>query len=264
MKLACQEHLIPGATLLEKWRLVEALGYGGIELRGEANFALRDRLPELRAARRAGAVFPSVCVISDHFIGDFDAEKRHDAIENMKVLLSIITELGGYGAITPASYGMFSLRLPPFKPPRSAEDDRAVLIEGLTELGEHAAREGVCVLLEPLNRYEDHMVNRLDQAVDLCSAVGLASVRVMGDFFHMNIEEIDIAESIRQASGFLRHIHLADSNRRHPGAGHTNFKPALDVLGAMGFDGYMALECHVTVELPVLLDQSARYLRSLA
>jgi sugar phosphate isomerase/epimerase len=81
---------------------------------------------------------------------------------------------------------MFSLRLPPFKPPRSAEDDRHVLIEGLTELGEHAAREGVCVLLEPLNRYEDHMINRLDQAVDLCRTVDLESVCVMGDFFHMN------------------------------------------------------------------------------
>jgi sugar phosphate isomerase/epimerase len=182
----------------------------------------------------------------------------------MKVLLSIIAELGGYGAITPASYGMFSLRLPPFKPPRSAEDDRHVLIEALTELGEHAAREGVCVLVEPLNRYEDHMINRLDQAVDLCSAVGLTSVRIMGDFFHMNIEEIDMAESIREAGGFLKHIHLADSNRRHPGAGHTDFKPALAALGALGFDGYMALECHVTVELPVLLEQSAQYLRSLA
>src|SRR5215208_144934 len=203
MKLACQEHLIPRASLTEKWKLAEALGYDGIELRGEAHFALRDRLAELRAARRDGAVFPSVCVISDHFIGDFDLEKRRDAIENMKVLLSIIAELGGYGAITPASYGMFSLRLPPFKPPRSAEDDRQVLIEALTELGEHAAREGVCVLIEPLNRYEDHMINRLDQAVDLCLTVGLESVCVMGDFFHMNIEEIDMAESIREAGDFL-------------------------------------------------------------
>ena len=86
----------------------------------------------------------------------------------------------------------------------------------------------------------------------------------MGDFFHMNIEETDIAESIRAAGGFLKHIHLADSNRRHPGAGHIDFRPALAALGAINFDGYMALECHVTVELPVLLEQSARFLRSLA
>jgi sugar phosphate isomerase/epimerase len=261
MKLACQEHLIPGTTLQEKWNLVASLGYDGIELRGEGEFARR--LPELRAARRAGAVFPSVCLISDHFIGDFDADKRRDAIEHMKVLLSIIGELGGYGAITPASYGMFSLRLPPFKPPRSPADDRAILLEGLGDLGAHAAREGVYVLIEPLNRYEDHMLNTLEQAVELCKAVRLDSVRVMGDFFHMSIEERDLAASIFQARGYLRHMHLADSNRRHPGAGHTDFGPALNALKQIDFDGYLALECHVTVELPVLLDDTVRYLRSL-
>jgi sugar phosphate isomerase/epimerase len=261
MKLACQEHLIPGATLIDKWELARSLGYDGVELRGEHGFA--GRLAELRAARRAGAVFPTVCVISDHFMGDFDSQRRRDAIAHMKALLSIIAELGGYGAITPASYGMFSLRLPPFKPPRSPDDDRMVLLEGLAELGEHAAREGVCVLLEPLNRYEDHMLNRLDQAAELCRAVGGDSVRVMGDFFHMNIEEADMAQSIRQTGALLRHIHLADSNRRHPGAGHTDFAPAIAALRAVGFDGYMALECHITVELAVLLADAARFMRGL-
>jgi sugar phosphate isomerase/epimerase len=263
MKLACQEHLIPGATLLEKWELIASLGYNGIELRGEGDFALRARLPELRAARRAGVVMPSVCVIMDHFIGDFDPARRRDAIENMKSLLSVIAELDGYGAITPAAYGMFSLRLPPFKPPRSPAEDRQVLIEGLSELGEHAAREGVAVLLEPLNRYEDHMVNTLEQAVELCRAVGLDSLKIMGDFFHMSIEERDLAESIRAAGGYLKHMHLADSNRRHPGAGHTDFGPALRALAQSDFDGYLALECHIKTDPAAALAETARYIRSL-
>ena len=62
---------------------------------------------------------PAVCLISDHFVGDFDAERRRDAIANMKTLLSAIAELGGYGAVTPASYGMHSNSLPPFRAPRS-------------------------------------------------------------------------------------------------------------------------------------------------
>lgn len=264
MKLACQEHLIPGATLIEKWRLISSLGYDGIELRGQGDFAFRQRLPELREAHRAGVVTPSVCVIMDHFIGDFDRERRRDAIENMKSLLSVIAELGGYGAITPAAYGMFSRRLPPFQPPRSPENDRAVLIEGLSELGQHAAREGVCVLLEPLNRYEDHMLNTLEQAVELCKAVGLDTLRVMGDFFHMSIEERDLPAAILQAGGYLKHMHLADSNRRHPGAGHTDFGPALKALEQIGFDGYLALECHVTVEPQIMLADTASFIRALA
>ena len=158
---------------------------------------------------------------------------------------------------------MFSLRLPPFKPPRGPDEDRAVLLEALAELGEHAAREGVLVLLEPLNRYEDHMLNRVEQAVDLCRAVASGAVRVMGDFFHMNVEEADLAASIRAAGAYLKHMHLADSNRRHPGAGHTDFAPAFEALRAIGYGGWLALECHVTVELEVLLAESALAIRPL-
>ena len=46
-----------------------------------------------------------------------------------------------------------------------------MLVAALTELGQHAAAEGVTVFLEPLNRYEDHMVNRLDQGAAVCRAV---------------------------------------------------------------------------------------------
>ena len=68
----------------------------------------------------------------------------------------------------PASYGMFSRRLPPFEPPRSPEEDRdGAARRRSPTLGEHAAREGVALVLEPLNRYEDHMVNTLEQAVEL-------------------------------------------------------------------------------------------------
>ncbi len=98
-----------------------------------------------------------------------------------------------------------------------------MLIEGLSELGEHAAREGVAVLLEPLNRYEDHMLHTLQEASELCAAVGLASVQVMGDFFHMSIEEQDLAASIRQIGPLLTHMHLADSNRQRLGQGPPIF-----------------------------------------
>ena len=38
-----------------------------------------------------------------------------------------------------------------------------MLPEALGVLGEHAARNGVLIMLEPLNRYENHMLNRLEQ-----------------------------------------------------------------------------------------------------
>jgi sugar phosphate isomerase/epimerase len=85
----------------------------------------------------------------------------------------------------------------------------------------------------------------------------------MGDLFHMNIEEDDLGESIRRAEDYLAHIHLADSNRAHPGAGHTDFAPAFGALREIGFDGYMAMECAVRGDAQTVLPQVTRRLRAL-
>ncbi|SDN49812.1 sugar phosphate isomerase/epimerase family protein [Allokutzneria albata] len=244
--LSCQEQLLPGSTLLAKWDFARRAGFGAIELRGKGDFEFRERLPELRQAKAAGVVMPTVCVEMTHFIGDFDAGRRRDAIANMASQLSVIAELEGVGAMTPASWGMFSYRLPPFVPPRSPQEDRRVLVDALGELGEHAKREGVVLLLEPLNRYEDHMVNRLDQAVDLIKATGTAGVRVGADTYHMNIEEASPMEALRRAAPWLGHVQVSDSNRLEPGAGHLDWWQLTSTLKEIGYTGSLAMECRLS------------------
>ncbi len=261
LKLAAQEQMLHGETLLEKWQFAQSVGFDGIELRGEGDRKFADRLPDIRAARAAGAVIPTVCVMMDHFIGDFDAERRRDAVENMKILLSVIAAADGLGAITPAAFGMFSRALPPFTPPRGPDEDQEVLLAGLQELGEHAAGEGVMVLLEPLNRYEDHMVNTLEQGAALCREVGLPSVRLIGDFFHLNIEEADPVESLRRAAPYLAHMQLGDSSRLEPGTGHIDFAAAIAALDEAGYDGWYAMECALSGDPTVVLPAVSAYLR---
>ena len=142
LKLACQEQLLPGDDLLAKFDFARRAGFDGIELRAKGDGHFAGRLPELRAAARAGVVMRTVCPDTDHFIGDFDADLRRDAVAQLRSQLSVIAELGGEGVLTPASWGMFSLRLPPFAPPRSTEDDRKVLLDALCELAVHARARG--------------------------------------------------------------------------------------------------------------------------
>ncbi|HEU5416903.1 MAG TPA: sugar phosphate isomerase/epimerase family protein [Streptosporangiaceae bacterium] len=261
MKLSCQEQLLPGGSLAEKFEFALAAGWEAIELRGKGGFAFRDRLPELKAAARAGVVMPTVCVEMDHFIGDFDEGRREDAIANMASQLSVMAEIGGQGAMTPASWGMFSLRLPPFVPPRPPEQDRAVLVDALGRLGEHARREGVELYLEPLNRYEDHMVNRLSDAVALIRQAGTGAVKVAADTYHMNIEEADPCASLRAAAPFLGHVQVSDSNRLEPGAGHVQFAALFAALREVGYSGMLALESRLSGPADEVLPRSAAFLR---
>lgn len=263
MKLACQEQLIPATTLEAKFEWAQANGWDAIELRGKGNFAFRDRLPELHRARKAGVEMPTVCVEMPHFIGAFDPELRADAVQNMASQLSVIADLGGRGAMTPASWGMFSYRLPPFVPPRTADEDREVLLESLSTLGDHARREGVEIYLEPLNRYEDHMVNRLRDAVSLIEEIGCPAVKVVADFFHMDIEETDISASLRAAFGHLGHLQVSDSNRLEPGAGHLDWAPAIATLTDLGYDGYYALESRLSAPAEQAIPAAASFLRAL-
>ena len=264
MKLACQEQLLPGDSLQAKFDFARRAGFAGIELRARGDGQFAARLPELRAAARAGVVMPTVCPDTDHFIGDFDADRRRDAVEQLRSQLSVIAELGGEGVLTPASWGMFSLRLPPFAPPRGPAEDRKVLLEALSVLAEHAAREGVWLAIEPINRYEDYMVNRLEQAVSLAEEVerelGFDSLRVCADLFHMNIEEDDLAKAITSTGRWLAHLHVNDSNRLQPGTGHLDFATAFDALHAIGYRGWAALESRLRGDPQDALPATARFL----
>jgi sugar phosphate isomerase/epimerase len=145
---------------------------------------------------------------------------------------------------------MFSLRLPPMVPPRDSNGDREALLDSLARLDAVAGATGTMVYLEPLNRYEDHMINTLETARSIINDGAFLNVKITADFFHMNIEEADIPQTILCNKEFIGHIHLADSHRYQPGSGHMDFSGGFKALEEIGYEGYMAFECRVLGEDP--------------
>jgi sugar phosphate isomerase/epimerase len=260
MKIAVQENLVPGKDATERWARARDWGFDGLELRGAGG--IKARLPELRAAQAAGMIAASICPDAGPFIGAFDPEDRRTAMTALRDLLDVAAEIGAVGVITPAAYGIHSNRLPPFVPPRPPEEDRTILIEALSVLGVYAEKLGVELWLEPLNRYEDHMVNTLSQGAELCRASGSRAVKLMADLFHMNIEEADIAASLRAERPLVAHLHFADSSRLEPGTGHTDFASALAALP--DFDGWGAIECRLSGPPDTALPAALAYLRRMS
>ena len=118
-------------------------------------------------------------------------------------------------------------------------------------------------MIEPLIRYETHLINTLQDAAATAARANHPAIRILADFFHMNVEEADIAASIREHGDAIGHVHLADSNRLNPGRGHLDFAPGLRALVDAGYDGVMALECRIAGDPMDELRNTANFVRDL-
>ncbi len=259
MKLACQAGMAPGATLEEKLANLESYGYEGVEFSGAQ---VRGNVENVKKALSKSSLKAST--ICGGFRGcplDASRDERELAIGDIKELLQVAADIGAVGLILVPVFGR--PRIPDLSPLASpVELEHQLLLKLLDEIGETASKVGSIILVEPLNRYETHLLNRLEQAVEVCRQVGNPNVRIMADFFHMSIEERDIPASIRAAGEWIYHVHLADSTRLLPGYGHTDFKSGFAELKEAGFDKYMALECGIPGDPSVELPKCVDYLRA--
>jgi sugar phosphate isomerase/epimerase len=115
-------------------------------------------------------------------------------------------------------------------------------------------------MLEPINRYEGHYYHKIEETVAVIDQVGSPRIKVCIDFFHMNIEEPDIAAGIERGRGYIDHVQLGDSNRFLPGEGHIDFAAGFAALNRIGYDKYLALECMVPEDPDRQLAKCGAYL----
>jgi sugar phosphate isomerase/epimerase len=123
-----------------------------------------------------------------------------------------------------------------------AEEARAWLIDALRQLARHAHAKNVRLAIEPINRYETDLVNNVADALVLIEAVSADNVGILFDTFHANIEEPSMETSLRACGARLFHVHVADSNRWAPGAGHTDFARVIAVLREMDYARWVSAE----------------------
>lgn len=116
------------------------------------------------------------------------------------------------------------------------------LAESLARLLASARAQHVDLILEPLNRYETNVMNRLSDATAFLVSRGLTETKILADLFHMNIEEDSIEDALLGAANFIGHVHLADSNRRPAGLGHINMATVAQCLRRTGYKGYVSAE----------------------
>jgi D-psicose/D-tagatose/L-ribulose 3-epimerase len=97
--------------------------------------------------------------------------------------------------------------------------------------------------MELLNRYEAHLLNNAEQGLQFVREVGAPNVGLLLDTYHMNIEEADLPQAIKNANDKLFLFHAADSNRQAVGRGHIDWGAIQRALQAIGYAGDVIFEC---------------------
>ena len=133
----------------------------------------------------------------------------------------------------------------PGRPPTEEELETVAL--ALREAARNAATLGVRLGIEPVNRYETHLVNTVQQGLDLLEAIDAPNVFLHLDTYHMNIEEKGFAGPIEAAGKRLKYIHLSESDRGTPGTGNVHWDDVMRGLAAVGYDGDLVMESFVDV-----------------
>lgn len=109
-------------------------------------------------------------------------------------------------------------------------------------IGDHAAKRGVTIGLEALNRFECYLVNTQDALSAHLAEIGHPHIRAMYDTFHANIEETDPVGAFTRNLGTIVHIHISENDRGVPGRGNIPWAETFSAIRASGYDDWLTIE----------------------
>jgi hydroxypyruvate isomerase len=73
-------------------------------------------------------------------------------------------------------------------------------------------------------------------------------VKILWDLYHMHISEGDLCGRLREGINEIGYVQLADHpGRNEPGTGEIHYNRVLRELSALGYKGYVGVECSPSV-----------------
>lgn len=251
LKFSSQLGVIPGRSLEEKLEKMKTWGFEAVELPGDVVGKVE---MYAKATANAGLKISAVCWGSaGGALVSEDPARREEGIRMIKEVLAAAGELHSTGVIyVPAFNGQTAL---------TNQEIRKVLLDILPGIGEYAVSVKSRVLLEPLNRGEAFFLRQVADAAAICRDVNSPGICLMGDFYHMYIEEPSDFAAFVAGGPWLHHVHLASRKRVLPGQDERSFIDGFRGLKWVGFKDYCSFECGVQGDREVEIPKSLAFLR---
>ena len=238
----------PVETTLDR---LHRFGYDSIEISGEPALHNTDEVRALMDKYEIECWGGVTMMFEGRDLLHPDKYVRLAAITYMKDCVKMIKALRGQMfCIVPTTVGKV-------KPMAAPAEEWQWAVEGLKEVAAFAADQGIRPGVEPLNRFETYFINRHDQALRLAEEVG-NGMGVVLDAFHLNIEEVDAMQAIRNVGDKLVDFHVADNNRKPAGQGKYDWTEVISTLKSINYEGHLTAEFVLPVDRTPLADSGRK------
>jgi D-psicose/D-tagatose/L-ribulose 3-epimerase len=224
-------------------RRAKSIGFDGIELVGEPQVYQAARVK--RIVNEAGLKVFSICGMHPgpdpddlRLLSHPDSKERQKAVDYVKACVDLAHGVGARSVlVAPNLVG-------DPHPMVSRQADLQAAVEPLFQAARYAETASILLTIEPINRYEVALINNVNDAKQLALQVNNPACRIMGDTFHMQLEEGDgIPNAIRRAGQYwFQHLHVADNTREAPGLGTMPWREILRALHDIDYQGVLSME----------------------
>lgn len=235
---------------------IAAYGYDGVELMtidpGKLNW---DEVK--KTAEDLGLVVGLVCTGEIYgqlglSFADPDAGRRREAVDRVNGIID-------FAASQNAKVNIGRVR-GQYRPDVAREQTEEWAVEAFQAISDHAAPKGVMIALENVTIMQTNFINTMAEARRIIDMTGRPNFRAMIDVFHLNIEERDIYQAIRDYADINVHVHLCDNNRRYPGNCGLDFEKIIQTFHDVGYDDLYSTEVFQFPSMEECAKRSIAYL----
>lgn len=206
LNLCLQWWGIPGNEMKEKLDFLEANGFGAVEI-PTGDWPIKNADAMIEALKGRKLFLATACGPSDFSYAE--PEKREAEVQKFLPLLEVLGKMKSVGLILCPARGRLSE--PGYL---SGKELRKDFVQNTGKrLAEHAAKHGTSIVLEPLRRNESPFLRQVADGAKMAADIGQGAT-VMGDFWHMALEETSFMGAFICAGKLLTHVHIAGLKER--------------------------------------------------
>lgn len=142
------------------------------------------------------------------------------------------------------------------------DEARMTLRDNLRWAAQRAARNGLDVMIEPVNRHDlpTFAIHTVEQALELLRSLGQPNLGLIFDVYHVAREEGDVTARLREALPWIMHVQIANPPDRHePGCGELDACWLIAELDRLGYEGWVGCEYRPSRGTASSLEWARRY-----